>query len=222
MALIPKFATSQANQEGTELYFNEGTGTYDAADNVGGFGAPNPERNTIAIFLIVEIIASDNVRTPISVANDTPLSVTQWTVDVVTGKDGWYQATQYQIPVKTGSESAGDIVYDSVAQEIQRFDDPGYTTLEVSDLATASISLKATKDEPVDFMIGKELNRLSNELELLVDNNQSRTPEADEIRTRQLDNFMLGYGANQDFCAGSTYEFADKIETITDEIERYS
>lgn len=222
MPLVPKFATSQANEEGTELYFNDGTGDYHVDDNPGGFGAPNPARNTIALILAVQKIAGNDDRTDITISNDTPLSAAIWTVDAATNKDGWYQGILYALPIKTGGETAGDVVYDSVAEEIQRFDDPGYTTLEVTDLKNETIPLQVSKDEPVDWIAGKEFHRLSNELELLVDNNQSRTPEADEIRKKELDNFILTAGGNMDFCAGSTYEFADKLETVTDEIERYS
>ena len=74
-ALVIK-ADVTINTIGTELYieFLEATGVYNDPDNLGGFGTPNPERNSLAMLL---------VATHKKEAGDVPADVLPYNVETV-------------------------------------------------------------------------------------------------------------------------------------------
>lgn len=60
-----------------------------------------PVRNIIGLFVkLVKRSASDPpVDVPVTISNASPLSVSQWTIDITATKDGWYYMTLFGYPV---------------------------------------------------------------------------------------------------------------------------
>jgi hypothetical protein len=114
MALLLKSDTS-INALGTELYieFLEATGDYHVDDNPGGFGAPNPTRNSLAIFLyaVHKKVAGD-VAASIVAYNEA--SVESFTVNINSAVNGVLDFFILAVPffVEEGVYEDDDIVYD--------------------------------------------------------------------------------------------------------------
>src|SRR5690349_3227072 len=104
------------NPLGTEVYieFLNATGVYDADDNPGGFGTPNPSRNTLAMVLVAKHkkVAGD-VDASILAYNAT--SVTSFTVLMSEAVNGVLNYIILAIPLFDGGGSYvdGDITYDN-------------------------------------------------------------------------------------------------------------
>lgn len=115
MALILKGDVT-IKDDGTELYieFLNATGVYDVDDNPGGFGTPNPARNTLAIILVAEhkLVAADQAATILAY---NPLSVTSFTITITKAVNGVLQWNLLAIPIfdSGGTYVDGDIVYDN-------------------------------------------------------------------------------------------------------------
>ena len=114
MPLILK-TTETINDIGTEVYieFRQATGDYDATDNPGGFGAPNPARNTMAVLLWAKhkLVAGDQDATIFAY---NPESVEAFTIAMAKPVNGVlnYAVVALPIFIDGGSYSDGDIVYD--------------------------------------------------------------------------------------------------------------
>jgi len=96
------------------------TGNYDAVDNVGGYGTPNPDRADLALFLMgwkwVSPDEDDPEDVPLTINNDDPLNVTSW--DIAQTIDGYYYYKIFGVPVwdVAVAYTTGDVVYDSTYQ----------------------------------------------------------------------------------------------------------
>lgn len=108
--------TVQRNAAGTELYieFLTATGVYESPDNEGGFGTPNPARNTLAIIFygLHKGVEADVEVLPL--AHD-PLTVSSFTIALTKEINGHLNYYLWALPVfdSGGSYSDGDIVYDN-------------------------------------------------------------------------------------------------------------
>lgn len=115
MALQLKTKTT-INELGTELYieFTEATGLYDEENNPGGFGAPNPARNTLAIFLhaVHKNVAGD---VGADVHPNTPGNVEAFTINMTKGVNGVLHFIVMAIPLfdSDGVYEDGDVVYNT-------------------------------------------------------------------------------------------------------------
>lgn len=69
----------------------DNTGVYDAVNNPGGYGTPNPDRANLALFLYGYKYKKDVDDVPLIIDNTGPLVVTQWEVPMPT--DGYYYFT---------------------------------------------------------------------------------------------------------------------------------
>lgn len=114
MALVLK-ADVTISDDGTQLFieFLEATGTYDEENNPGGFGAPNPARNALAIILFAEHkVAGDVAATVLAYS---PLSVSSFTVTMTKEVNGVLAYTILALPIfaEEGDYDDGDVVYDN-------------------------------------------------------------------------------------------------------------
>jgi hypothetical protein len=115
MPLIVKGDVTQ-NSVGNELYIEvlNATGSYNVSTNPGGFGTPNPARNSLALVLVAnhKLSAEDQ---PASIQSYNPLSVTSFTVNISKAVNGVLQWNVLAIPIfdSGGSYSDGAVVYDN-------------------------------------------------------------------------------------------------------------
>ena len=104
------------NQLGTELYieFLEATGVYNDPDNPGGFGTPNPDRNTLAMVLVANhrMVDGDQVA---DILGYNVLTVTSFTVLLTAAVNGVLNYVILAIPLfdPVGAYVDGDITYDN-------------------------------------------------------------------------------------------------------------
>lgn len=90
MALDIRLKHVQQEEENQHV-IADNTGTYDAINNTGGYGAPNPVRTDRANYLMVSKNDKSGNRTYLTVTNSDPLNTLEWTV--TSTLDGWHQAT---------------------------------------------------------------------------------------------------------------------------------
>jgi len=104
------------NTIGTEVYieFLEATGDYEATDNPGGFGPPNPARSSLAMVLFAEHMKVDgNVEAEVLFYDAT--SVTSYTVAMLRDVNGVLNYNIFAIPIfdALATYDEGSIVYDN-------------------------------------------------------------------------------------------------------------
>jgi hypothetical protein len=104
------------NTIGTEVYieFLEATGEYEATDNPGGFGSPNPSRNTLAMVLFAEHMKVDG-NVPAEILFYDATSVTSYTVVMDRDVNGVLNYNIFAIPIFDPllTYVDGDIVYNN-------------------------------------------------------------------------------------------------------------
>lgn len=94
-----KSAVSQ-NQGGTELYIEmvTATGVYDATTNPGGFGSPNPVRNSVALIFYGnnKKSAGDVLQSPDAY---DPATVTSFTIQITNDNNGILEYFVWALPI---------------------------------------------------------------------------------------------------------------------------
>ena len=115
MALELKRTFTQ-KADGTEVYIEvvAATGLYNVTTNPGGFGAPNPARNTLALIFYGFHKKSDG---DVVVAENThdPLTVSQYTIPMAKDKNGHLEGHIFALRIFDSIVNYvdGDIVYDN-------------------------------------------------------------------------------------------------------------
>jgi hypothetical protein len=112
LALVLKY--SKLSESSTQLVLPDDTGNY-SAENLGGYGSPNPVRNTLNLGVIAALKSSDG-NVPLAVERSSPssatvLNVTEWTIALQGGgyhKIGMFTAPSYD---ELAIYSQYDIVY---------------------------------------------------------------------------------------------------------------
>lgn len=147
MALELKLKRGAVLADLSEFILMDNTGVYDAVDNPTGFGVPNPERNTIALFLYGYKYRANSDDEALVLNNSAdPLLVSQW--DVPISEDGYYYFRMLGIPIWEIATpyAVGDIVYHSsryyIALDVSTGVDPltdPLTWEEITDLTTDAI-----------------------------------------------------------------------------------
>lgn len=113
--LILKAAVT-IHPQGTELYieFVNATGVYDVDDNPGGFGTPNPARNTLAILLVAnhKKVAGD---VPATILANNPTSVSSFTISLTQDVNGVLNFVILAVPIFDDllSYAEGAVTYDN-------------------------------------------------------------------------------------------------------------
>jgi hypothetical protein len=115
------------NDAGTIITVKDNTGNYNADSNPTGYGSPNPERNTLALFLRAyakrydggdEIVDTNLTVTP---ASSDKTAVDTWDVTLLS-KDSWVQATIYGLQLYSTSTSfeIGELTYHAGTDQIRK------------------------------------------------------------------------------------------------------
>jgi hypothetical protein len=126
MALVLKLSRNSVSAASSSMIITDATGNYDATTNPSGYGSPNANRNTLALFLRVYNKRYDGdsslSNTLLTIASYDPTTVTQWTSTL--NKDGWQQATVYGLKLYSTSTlfAVNDLVYNTSTSEIWRID----------------------------------------------------------------------------------------------------
>ncbi len=124
MGLALKLIKDSISEDGLTMLIKDDTGAYDADTNVGGYGTPNPARNTLALFLLCWNMRYDGEVSITPVAEDIatydPTDVTEWTVTL--NKDGWQQAIVYGVKLYSTATlfEVNEVVYDVSSGELRK------------------------------------------------------------------------------------------------------
>lgn len=136
MALVHKASLKAITNDRTQINVIDSTGDYDAEDNPGGYGSPNPERSDLAVFIFMydKTPNEDDVLLE-DVDNTSPETADEWfgTID----HDSWYQFLVVSVPIWTseGLNGSGVYIVDSIVYRgsnlyITQGDDVGTDPLE--------------------------------------------------------------------------------------------
>ncbi len=120
MALIINVVAGSVNEAGTELNLTDDTGLYDASDNPGGYGSPNPNKNEIAIILLANNKRQDEGDVLLTVQPYNPAVDYNYVVEIY--KDGWYQIKSFGLRLYSVNTSFAvtEATYDSASGEIRK------------------------------------------------------------------------------------------------------
>lgn len=211
------------NSSGSELYveFLNATGVYNAGTNPGGFGAPNPERNTLAVIFYgnFKISTGDVEATPLPY---DALTVTSFTLAIDRSKNAHLNHYIFALPIfdDGGTYEEGDIVFNNEnpsAPLIQKLNsEDEWETITAADLIGEEVDQKETNSfitpEAEAFVNELSALRLS-KLRALIEGKCGK----DEYEpTRNSYDYVdsLLEGAILDFCSGAYAEAELKLEEI--------
>jgi hypothetical protein len=143
MPLSLNFSITKS-EDGKTVTATDATGDYAAGTNEGGYGAPNPDRNTLAlIVLLVERKTGGDV----SYYPDPNDPETADTFVFHIENDGHYQLRVWPLEIKAAqTPDVGVYVYDATADEIQRGDGTQFLTATVDDLNAENNTFTPVED----------------------------------------------------------------------------
>jgi hypothetical protein len=124
MALELVIAQESHTADGTSMTIIDSTGGYDADNNEGGYGSPNPDRNSLALFILAfskRYEGQDEIQdVELDVVANDPLTVSAWTVLMV--KQGWVNIKVYGLKIYSTSLSfqINECVFDVTSQRIRK------------------------------------------------------------------------------------------------------
>ena len=126
MPLILKLARTGYVPDLDELQYADATGSYDAATNPGGYGGPNPLRNTLALYLVGEMMGADGAVTAGmgAPAGDTDSPRTRTSLALRPGRDGYLSVRLVAFPVVASVAGSGgeqnDTFFDALTGTLRR------------------------------------------------------------------------------------------------------
>ncbi len=212
--------TVSRNGSGTELYveFLNATGVYDVSTNPGGFGAPNAERNTLAVIFYGNFKLSTGDVLAVPEFYD-PTSVTSFTILIDRAKNAHLNHYIFALPIfdDEAEYEEGDIVFDVDNLVIQKLnEDDEWETLQPADLIEEEVDQKETNSfiTPEAEAFENELAALRlSKLRALVNGSCGKE---DYEPTRNSYDYVDGLleGAILDFCSGAYAEAQLKLEEL--------
>lgn len=133
MALEQKFQFSE-DQKGTVLFLDDVTGPYDATTNPGGYGAPNTDRNEIAIYVITKYKATAQDQELAEQPVD-PETAAQWEYRDIKA-DGWIQSDVYNVFKNVPSPNTNDFRFNDSTKVLERWDGSQWVPATKQELET--------------------------------------------------------------------------------------
>lgn len=103
MAVLQLKILIQLNVQGDRLYVTDKTGIYDATDNTGGWGSPNPSLNKSALAVLVQRVSETITEfLPVGTSvtfNPAALDSDETTLEFFFTLDGHIKVTEFRLPV---------------------------------------------------------------------------------------------------------------------------
>lgn len=191
---------------GDDTYeLDEITNTYTLTTNDTGYGDPNAERESMALFLAVKYNAVAG-SSSVVVAEADPIEVEQF--EVTLGSDGWYTAQLIKLdPVASpviDDYDEGDVVYDTDESIIVQKTDDEWVEITAASLYDSDYVTATTEMFPTPAT-RKKLQELMATIRDLRFANINSSKDKELIRTVQL------YTQNRIILAGAIYEFCKNI-----------
>lgn len=213
---------------GKLVYITDDTGTV-TVDNT-QYGGLNPNRNTLALYLIGNIIGSDGSKSLLTVKPYNPATVTNWSVEVP--KDGYLQFVLYAFPSASSIDpqalTAGTIIYNTTVGQLYRVIElpvvgSGNITpmndiekVLVADVLNSSSYNSFAFDE--FFIANSSLNKidLNKRISDLYLNNENQSTSRDIKYLQEEYNKVRSIleAALYQFCIGNKYQAAKFVEFL--------
>lgn len=223
MALELKASTTQKS-DGTEIYIEvvDATGVYDVDTNPGGFNAPNPIRNTLAIVIYgVHKTSTEDVELEFLPYSAT--TVESFTLAMEEALNGHSELTITALPIFDDEEDYedDDVVYDNenpAAPFIKKMVDDEWVTLTPAELAEETETTKLVENifpvpQAKEFM--DELNAAKLKKLRAFNNQECIKDDYEDLRDRyEYVKDLLIAATDGDFCSGVYNEAQLKIEEI--------
>jgi hypothetical protein len=221
--LVLKTKTTR-NQAGTEVYveFLNATGEYDVTTNPGGFGDPNPARNTLAVLFYgnFKLSSGDVVATPLTY---DPLTVSSFTLAMERSLNSHMNHYIFALPIFDDEVTyeEGDVVWNNtnpLAPVVQKMnsDDEWEEVALVDLIEDEEVSQKESNnfitpdaEAFVNELLGAKLIKLRNFI-----NEECGEDEYKDLDTKfdYVDSLLEAAGL--DFCSGAYAEAQLKLEEI--------
>jgi hypothetical protein len=113
MALIENICQTATNADCTQYTITDQTGDYHVTENPGGYGAPNPARTDVALYLIGHKYreSTDDEDITAIINNTDPENVTSW--EIANSEDGYYyfDIMAVLIWIDSTTYAIGDLVF---------------------------------------------------------------------------------------------------------------
>lgn len=209
------------NAAGTELYIEyvDATGLYNVTTNPGGFGAPNPERNTLAILFLGNHKKVEADIPCVPNAYD-PITAPSLTIPITREVQGHLNYSLFAVPVfiPMGMYVDDDIVYDVVnpsAPFVKKMIGGIWIPKTTADLLLESTIVQtegnafpvAEVEAYVNYLAAEQLKKLRAMI-----NGECGADEFEPLRNSYDYVNGLLYAATQNFCIGAYGEAQINIE----------
>lgn len=211
MALAQVFTISES-QDGSVITISDGTGTYDAISNLGGYGSPNTARTDVALIALGKYKAS-NGDTALTLDTFNPETVTSFTVSNLT-LDGYYQFKIYTIDRYIAQPATlNTFVYDFTTHGLKRGNGTSFISATYQELEDNQV-VNSTQDWPHIPDLFKARNYL---VKLLLIGSQS-TKKTD-LQQFLISTEVMVYGGLSLFTEGSFTTFQEEIEKYQSRVD---
>lgn len=232
MAFQYKISSGQRiDKLGKSIYVKDITGTigevtyvqdvnnptvYNSVTNSTGYGAPNPTRASLALFLLPMLKkVSGDVLVP--VVSNNPLTVTEF--EVKPTSDGWYEFNLISVPAVAspvvGNYVDGNSVYNTTTSKL--LTKVAGVLVEVQPITLLNTTYKQVITEKLFLPNNsfKKLEIMEERLAMIVDNN----PDLRGVlaKQRQYDELRIVLeGSIYEFCRGNKYVAQKNIEHLNE------
>jgi hypothetical protein len=210
-------------EDRSEVYveFLNATGAYDADSNTGGFGAPNPARNTLAVLIFAEHqLSTENIEATISAYN--PLTVSSFTIAMEKAKNGILYHGVLALPIFDDqlTYENGDVVFDNENPSdafVKKMVDDEWEEVDLKDLVEDTTVYQAVEYSfPIADAELIKKNLLAEKLQKLRDYVYDECGEDEYKVLRDRYEYIHGLirAASDDFCSEYYAEAQLKIEEV--------
>jgi len=204
--------------DGTLVYIKDSTGDYDVDTNPGGYGAPNPERNTIGWVNLVQYKASTG-DVEMTINSNNPISAIQ--IDVTLDLDGWIQVNGWLLPIIVGGEAEDTYAYDTSDGKVKQLQSSVW--VEITDytvLLSATGLITDVLNIPVLVASSKKQLDVNNErFDKILTGEYNETRELNDRLYNEIDG-RIEQSSSQ-FTTGNYSEFQRIIEALNKFIAQY-
>lgn len=206
------------NVAGDEATVEDSTGVYDVADNPGGYGAPNPERNTLGLVALIDYKATAGDETVVPTAFDG-LLVTEILIPIT--KDGHIQVDGWLLPIIVGGEPEDTFAYDGADGLPKKLVSAVWVEVtDLNDLFADATLIHDVLHMEVLVATSKKRNDINKErFDKIITGEYNETRDALDRQYINVDGRFDQ--ASYQFAAGNYYNFQRIVEGINQYIAQY-
>lgn len=210
------------NKQATELVIKDITGVY-CESNPTGWGAPNIERNSVALVSYLRYQGYDKELENISFSN--PVDSVKYEATYTNSeesffvydytKDGWYKGAIIAVPVNNSSPQENDIIYSVPDFKLQIFKNNLWGDLLSSDWELLLDTTKYISYDNQDILMGKIVLTRNCLTEKYIDCLQCSSCKCEKEKENLLEMNVYIQAADYRFYSSKEFEGQRMVEKIT-------